>query len=165
MQLEQISAIQFHRCKFYPGRRIRFLRFALTSLFLHDKIIGQMELCALPRASSPCKNRGFISAGMAELVDAPDLGSGTSGVQVRFLLPAPKETLLYGVSLLRHGEQKSNPFISGLPGADRARGSAERFFYFALQNAYQFRYPHHSRASRRFLRMGLLGYPGYSFTH
>jgi hypothetical protein len=28
---------------------------------------------------------------MAELADAPDLGSGGFSVQVRFLLPAPKE--------------------------------------------------------------------------
>ena len=35
---------------------------------------------------------GFIScAGMAELADAPDLGSGISDVQVRPLLPAPNQ--------------------------------------------------------------------------
>ena len=33
-------------------------------------------------------------AGMAELADAPDLGSGTSGVQVRPLLPAPRRRKL-----------------------------------------------------------------------
>ena len=33
----------------------------------------------------------FIYAGMAELADALDLESSTSGVQVRFLLPAPSE--------------------------------------------------------------------------
>ena len=31
---------------------------------------------------------------MAELADAPDLGSGTSGVQVRPLLPAPRRRKL-----------------------------------------------------------------------
>ena len=31
----------------------------------------------------------FILAGMAELADAPDLGSGISDVQVQVLLPAP----------------------------------------------------------------------------
>ena len=31
-------------------------------------------------------------AGMAELADAPDLGSGGFSVQVRFLLPAPNST-------------------------------------------------------------------------
>ena len=31
----------------------------------------------------------FYTAGMAELADALDLESSTSGVQVRFLLPAP----------------------------------------------------------------------------
>ena len=31
----------------------------------------------------------FISAGMAELADAPDLGSGIFDVQVQVLLPAP----------------------------------------------------------------------------
>ena len=32
----------------------------------------------------------FISAGMAELADAPDLGSGVNDVQVQVLLPALK---------------------------------------------------------------------------
>ena len=30
---------------------------------------------------------------MAELADAPDLGSGVTDVQVQFLLPAPVESL------------------------------------------------------------------------
>ena len=33
-------------------------------------------------------NEKFVSAGMAELADAPDLGSGISDVQVQVLLPA-----------------------------------------------------------------------------
>ena len=33
----------------------------------------------------------FISAGMAELADAPDLGSGVHDVQVQVLLPAVNE--------------------------------------------------------------------------
>ena len=35
-------------------------------------------------------NEEFVSAGMAELADAPDLGSGISDVQVQVLLPALK---------------------------------------------------------------------------
>ena len=35
-------------------------------------------------------NRKAIHAGMAELADAPDLGSGVPDVQVQVLLPAPK---------------------------------------------------------------------------
>ena len=35
-----------------------------------------------------------IYAGMAELADAPDLGSGVSDVQVQVLLPAPWRVFL-----------------------------------------------------------------------
>ena len=36
----------------------------------------------------------FISAGMAELADAPDLGSGVQDVQVQVLLPALRNVVL-----------------------------------------------------------------------
>ena len=36
-------------------------------------------------------NEEFVSAGMAELADAPDLGSGVHDVQVQVLLPAVNE--------------------------------------------------------------------------
>ena len=65
---------------------------ALPRLLRRVKIaVLRIRLCAPPRVPHRVKIRGNgISAGMAELVDAPDLGSGTSGVQVRFLLPAPR---------------------------------------------------------------------------
>ena len=40
----------------------------------------------------------FISAGMAELADAPDLGSGVTDVQVQVLLPAFEKWLRINIS-------------------------------------------------------------------
>ena len=39
--------------------------------------------------NNSCARRTRISAGVAELADAPDLGSGALGVKVRVLSPAP----------------------------------------------------------------------------
>ena len=47
---------------------------------------------APPQVTSPCKNRGTTKyAGMVELVDSVDLGYTAKSVQVRVLLPAPKQ--------------------------------------------------------------------------
>ena len=46
----------------------------------------------------------FISAGMAELADAPDLGSGVPDVQVQVLLPAQqKSPVLQGLLCIWQG--------------------------------------------------------------
>ncbi len=43
-----------------------------------------------------------VFAGVAELADAPDLGSGVPDVQVRFLSPAPQILVLTGRDLFYH---------------------------------------------------------------
>ena len=47
--------------------------------------------------------RQFIYAGMAELADAPDLGSGVHDVQVQVLLPAPNQNNPNQVFLIGDG--------------------------------------------------------------
>ena len=46
------------------------------------------------KGSSPFSHPIHFSAGVAELVDAPDLGSGAYGVRVRVPSPAPYHTFL-----------------------------------------------------------------------
>ena len=57
-------------------------------------------------------NEKFVSAGMAELADAPDLGSGISDVQVQVLLPALRkasgnclEAFVFGCTFWLHRQR------------------------------------------------------------
>ena len=74
--------------------------------------IGRHKGLKIPRTYHPCRFKSghphfysvtqekvscaavFISAGMAELADAPDLGSGVQDVQVQVLLPALRNVVL-----------------------------------------------------------------------
>ena len=88
---------------------------------------------------------------MAELADAPDLGSGTSGVQVRPLLPAPRRNGLRSIQKaqlkgwaflipLRHSSFSPRNFASQIsagapPPGERPCGAAYRLRRLFLQKS------------------------------